>query len=285
MNALAFDVTPTELRHGDGGARAVLRLVLVHCRLGDRRLRIRPAKKRKRRPLTAQHRPTWPGEAAWTKTITAFARWVDGRGALTFLSRNTKRFEPAPIPWSDLPVDVARALGGVCEALTLPRVIGAEHYPLDGGSSVEARLDTLLRVFAWWRQGSMPAADVIAVADGIAAFILAAPLPTRHPGEPENRYTAADMRQLAELVAERCKGAPWIREELEEATWRELQYGSFEPTATLEQRAKLAHWRAEYYRRERRRREVLVADVDGGAGIVDDEIRHPAENNRRRFRL
>lgn len=212
--------------------------------------------------------------SALTKQITAFERWVDAGmdGPITFLSASTKDFVPLPIDWANDARILERSGYGflvslasdgmreVSDALEAGRVTGSAHYPTDGSAPVASRLDDVARAYTRWRRGKLPGEALYELAAEVAAFIRAAPRPKPAPDVPENKYTHGDRVKLAELVKQRC--APWSKEEVEEAAHRELAYGNFDAHHTLEDRARLAVFRAEYDVKSRRQRERSYGDPE-----------------------
>ena len=287
------------------GDRPIVRVVRADWRHGDLRLRIRPlgwrfllialAIFKAKRPLTARPRAGRDG-ANWTRWITALETWLDGRGPLSFLPRHSKKFEPVPIVWSELPAAIGSALEGVCTALALPRVTGAEHYPSDGSASIAERLVALNHTYSRFRRGKVVADLLVSAANEVAAFVRAAPVPAPAPDGFENSYSAAELRELAALVTSRCASSWLHAEELEEGTWRELRYGRFNVADPIARRASLAYWRAEDAIRVQRRREVIRDNADaanpirlgraptcgrGSDADEDGEKRHAAEDSCR----
>ena len=183
------------------------------------------------------------------------AHWIVQRFALQWfaagrvgypLAARSKKYQPVPIVWGELPPDLRQAFERIAEALTWRRTLGED--------GVE-RLVRLNQLYKRWTQGRASASRVIADADGFVAFAEAAPRPGVYEPQPSTTDEKLDAEGLITAVRAKVARAPaHVRKRLEDEAITESLIGKFDPTESIETRAKRAIWRVEArVRREIRR--------------------------------
>jgi hypothetical protein len=181
----------------------------------------------------------------WIVQACALQRYAEGRGPHP-LPPPSKKYEPIPIVWGELPSDLRQAFERVSEALSWGRVIG------EAGASHLFRLNQL---YKRWACGRATAMRVAAEAGAFVSFVEAAPRPLMFVEPASPVADPVDAEAVFAAVRRLVAHAPaHVRERLEDEARTEALIGRFEPTDSTETRAKRAIWRVEARVREENNR-------------------------------